>query len=81
MESFWNALTWECIAGIVFPTRQLAKHTIFKYSDCFYYRHRRHSTVGYLSPSQFEAQMTEPPLSSIYKSGSYAAFVLASGSQ
>lgn len=57
MESFWSTLKWECIAGIIFPTRLLAKHTIFEYIECFYHRQRRHSALGYVSPSQYEEQM------------------------
>jgi putative transposase len=41
MESFWSTLKWECVSGIVFPTRDLAKHTIFEYIECFYNRQHR----------------------------------------
>ncbi|GHO49864.1 transposase [Ktedonospora formicarum] len=58
MESFWSTLKWECISGIIFPTRALAKHAIFEYIEYFYNRQRRHSSLGYLSPSQYEALMT-----------------------
>ncbi len=58
----WNriasTLKWECISGIVFPTRTLATHAIFEYIECFYNRLRRHSALGYLSPSQYEELMT-----------------------
>lgn len=30
MESFWSTLKWECISGLVFPTRALASHAIFE---------------------------------------------------
>lgn len=58
MESFWSTLKWECISRTDFPTRSLAKHIIFEYVECFYQRQRRHSSLGYLSPSQYEALMT-----------------------
>ena len=58
MESFWSTLKWECVSGIVFPTRDVAKHVIFEYIECFYNRQRRHSSLGYLSPSEYEEVMT-----------------------
>lgn len=58
MESFWSTLKWECISGVIFPTRALAKQAIFEYIECFYNRQRRHSSLGYLSPSQYEELMT-----------------------
>ena len=58
MESFWSTLKWECISGITFPTRALAQHAIFEYIECFYNRQRRHSSLGYLSPTHYEELMT-----------------------
>ena len=58
MESFWSTLKWECVFRTSFPTRAVAKQTIFEYIECFYQRQRRHSSLGYLSPSQFEEVMT-----------------------
>ncbi len=37
-----------------FQTRQEAKTEIFEYLEGFYNRQRRHSTLGYLSPVEFE---------------------------
>lgn len=37
-------------------TRQEAKAAVMEYSEMFYQSHRRHSTLGYVSPNAFEAQ-------------------------
>lgn len=58
MESFWSTLKWECVSQTIFLTRAEAKVTLFEYIECFYQRQRRHSSLGYLSPAQFEALMT-----------------------
>ena len=58
MESFWSTLKYECVYRTTFPTRSSAKHVIFEYIETFYNRQRLHSSLGYLSPSQYEALMT-----------------------
>jgi len=58
MESFWSSLKWECTSGLTFFTRDDARQAIFEYIECFYHRCRRHSALGYLSPSQYEELMT-----------------------
>lgn len=58
MESFWSTLKWECVYWTIFSTRATAKHAIFEYIECFYHRQRRHSSLGYLSPSRYEELMT-----------------------
>jgi putative transposase len=35
-----------------------ARHELFDYIEVFYNRKRRHSTLGYLSPADFEAAYT-----------------------
>jgi transposase InsO family protein len=37
-------------------TRQQARTAIFEYIEVFYNRQRRHSTLGYLAPAEFEAR-------------------------
>jgi transposase InsO family protein len=39
-----------------YPTRQADKTTIFAYTEAFYNRTRRHSTLGLISPLDFENQ-------------------------
>ncbi len=36
--------------------RDQAKADVFDYIECFYNPKRRHSTIGYLSPVEFEMQ-------------------------
>jgi len=55
MESFWATLKREC-ADYVFHSRQQARTEIFGYIMGFYNRLRRHSALGYLSPSHFHMQ-------------------------
>jgi putative transposase len=38
----------------VYGTRDLARADVFDYIECFYSPTRRHSTIGYLSPMQYE---------------------------
>jgi putative transposase len=54
MESFFSSLKTERIARKVYRTRDEAKADVFDYIECFYNTKRRHSTIGYLSPMEFE---------------------------
>ena len=38
------------------PDARQAKANVFDYIECFYNPKRRHSTIGYLSPVEFEMQ-------------------------
>jgi len=53
-ESFFATLKTELMKGEVFDNRELAKLAIFDYIEVFYNRKRRHSKLGYLSPTDFE---------------------------
>ena len=52
-ESFFNSLKNERVHGTRYATRQAAEADVFDYLEVFYNRKRRHSTLGYKSPSQF----------------------------
>ena len=52
-ESFFGTLKTECVTG-QFATRVLAHTSIFEYIEVWYNRQRLHSTLGYLSPVEFE---------------------------
>jgi len=52
-ESFFGTLKLEC-CDRVFESRKETSSTIFEYIEVFYNRQRLHSTLGYLSPEQFE---------------------------
>jgi putative transposase len=53
-ESFFSTLKRELVYRQSFKTREEAKKCLFEYIEIFYNRQRRHSTLGYLSPLQFE---------------------------
>jgi putative transposase len=54
MESFFSSLKTERTAGKVYRTRDHARADVFDYIERFYNLVRRHSTLGYLSPAEFE---------------------------
>jgi putative transposase len=56
MESFFSSLKTERTARKVYRTRDDASADVFDYIECFYNPRRRHSTLGYLSPVQYEEQ-------------------------
>lgn len=56
MESFFSSLKTERIGNKVYRTRVQAKADVFDYIECFYNPTRRHSTLGYLSPIDFEME-------------------------
>ncbi len=56
MESFWATLKTELAYRTHYRTRTDAKNAVFAYIEGWYNRQRRHSTLGYLSPEQFEQQ-------------------------
>jgi putative transposase len=57
MESFFSSLKTERIRGRVYRTRDAARADVFEYIERFYNPVRRHSTIGYLSPVEFEKKM------------------------
>ena len=54
MESFFSSLKTERIGKKVHRSRDAARADVFDYIERFYNPVRRHSTIGYLSPLQFE---------------------------
>ena len=56
MESFFSSLKTERTAAKTYRTRDQAKADVFDYIERFYNPTRRHSTLGYLSPMEFEMQ-------------------------
>ena len=53
-ESAFGTVKSECLFEKVFTTRAAARSSIFDYIEAFYNRVRRHSSLGYLSPEEFE---------------------------
>lgn len=61
-ESFVATLKTECFANSIPPTKAAARLMIFDYIEIFYNRRRRHSAIGYRSPTDFENQIPPVPL-------------------
>jgi putative transposase len=53
-ESFFATLKKELVHRRSWPTRRELISEVFEYIEVFYNRQRRHSTLGYLTPQQFE---------------------------
>jgi putative transposase len=60
-ESFFATLKTELVHTRIWPTRQAARTAIYKYIEVFYNRRRRHSALGYLSPSDYERSHQQQP--------------------
>lgn len=56
VESFFASLKRELLDGKVFEDRPTARAAIFEYVEVFYNRQRRHSSLGYLTPSEADRQ-------------------------
>ena len=54
MESTFGRLKVELVHGEKYATREEAKASIFEYIEVFYNRVRRHSTLEYMTPDEFE---------------------------
>jgi putative transposase len=54
MESFFASLKKELVHGEDYATRDQARASIFEYIEAFYNRVRRHSSLGYVAPDEFE---------------------------
>jgi putative transposase len=54
MESFFASLKKELTRGEIFATRQEAQATVIEYIEVFFKRIRRHSSLGYKSPIEYE---------------------------
>jgi len=57
MESFFSSLKTERTARKNYRTRNEARADVFDYIERFYNAIRRHSTIGYLSPVEFERKV------------------------
>ena len=53
-ESFFATLKKELIHGRSWPSKAELRTEVFEYIEVFFNRRRRHSTLGFLSPAQFE---------------------------
>jgi putative transposase len=53
-ESFFHSLKTELVYRRNFKTREEAKQAIFKWIETWYNRRRLHSSLGYMTPEQYE---------------------------
>ena len=58
-ESFFATLKTECVYLRRFATKTEARQAIFEFIEMFYNRRRRHSTLGYVSPIEFEMKFDQ----------------------
>lgn len=54
MESFFASLKKELVHGADFATREQARAAVVEYIEVFYNTKRRHSSLGYVSPAEYE---------------------------
>ncbi len=57
MESFFKTFKCELVYQEHYATRKEADAAIYPYIELFYNRQRLHSSLGYLSPAEYEAQL------------------------
>jgi putative transposase len=57
VESFFSTLTKELLRDTPFATRAEASHAIVEFIEIWYNRRRRHSTLGYRTPVEYEAAL------------------------
>jgi putative transposase len=58
MESFFATLECELLDGRAFPTHRTARTALFDFIERFYNTARRHSALGYCSPTEYERRWT-----------------------
>lgn len=54
MESFFHTLKTELVMHCDYQTREQARASLFEYMEVFYNRQRRHSSLHYATPLDFE---------------------------
>lgn len=59
VESFFATLTKELHIDGVFATRAEASRELFRFIESWYNRQRRHSTLGYRTPAEFEEALVK----------------------
>lgn len=60
MESFFASLKKELVHHEDYATRDQARASIFEYIEAFYNRVRRHSSLGYVAPAEYERAHNQP---------------------
>lgn len=57
LESFFATVTKELLVDAPCASRALARQAIFEFIEVWYNRQRRHSSLGYRSPVEYEAEL------------------------
>ncbi len=65
MESFWSRVQVELLDRQVWFARLELATALFEYLEIFHNRHRRHSSLGMLTPFEFEARQGAPATSTV----------------
>jgi putative transposase len=60
-ESFFATLKCELLYRRPWPRREDARRAIFEFIEAWYNRRRRHSTLGYVSPAEYERRYAMTP--------------------
>lgn len=60
MESFWGRIQTELFNRRRWNTRIELANAIFEYLEIFHNRHRRHSALSMLTPTEYESLRPEP---------------------
>jgi len=61
-EAFFATIKVELLHRQTWPTRAAAQLAIFEFIEVWYNRQRRHSTLGYATPLEYEALAGEPAI-------------------
>jgi putative transposase len=64
-ESVMATIKKECVHRHTFKTRDSARFALFRYIEGFYNTYRRHSSIGDLSPAEFERRLDERRLQAV----------------
>jgi len=59
MERFFSSLKSEWIGDTIYRNHEEANTAIFEYIETFYNTKRRHATLGYKTPAQYENEMKQ----------------------
>jgi transposase InsO family protein len=59
VESFFATLTKELLVDGLFPSREVASRELFTFIEIWYNRKRRHSSLAYRTPVEFEAVLQQ----------------------
>ena len=65
MESFWSRVQVELLDRQAWSTRLELATALFEYLEIFHNRQRRHSSLGMLTPTEFEARQGSPATSTV----------------